>query len=264
MGEESVKGANMGVILIIFAAILALGLIIFMLARSMANEGLTNVTEKLESASMAEFTDFDQHIVVGQRIIAALNGFKGKKVTVLVATQGLTDKVSQTFAQDTPIPASLMTGKATGSNPILGSTAVVSGHEGMIFAFGARPARNGDGSINNDASLRVQLPASSSGRTNDKQLTFIQYNSMLEPTSNTGIVTTGTGNSVIWWSDDHYVFSGGFRSDDGGKTMFDMIWTNVSKTGTTEVIPPSARFNANLLKDENGVILGVVFQQIGS
>lgn len=280
MGEESVKGANMGVILIIFAAILALGLIVFMLARNMANEGLTNVSERLEAASNSEFSDFDQKVVVGQRIIAAMNSFKGKRVTVLVATQGLIDKVATpllSFQAATgsgeertpfPVPLAAMEGMgSTGPNQILDATAVIQGHEQMYFAFGVAPARNPDNSVNRQASQRTVLPASSSGNSNDKILTFVQYNAVLEATDNTGVVAPATGNqrnSVVWWNDDHYAFSGGYRSDDAGKTVFDYIWANTTRTGTTEVIPAAARFHANLLKDDNGVILGVVFQQVAN
>lgn len=262
MGEESVKGANMGVILLIFAAILALGLIIFMLARNMANEGLTNVSERLEAASNSEFSDFDQKIIVGQRVNAALSGFKGKKVAVLIATQGLTDKVVAGFTQNTAIDTGLMSkdGKATGNAGVLKDTAVITGHESMVFAFAARPGTLGD----TESANRKAIPASSSGKTNDKQLVFVQYNAVLEATDNFG-VAGGTGkNTVIWWNADHYVMSGGFRADAGGKTVFDTIFANTSKSGTTEYVPSAARFNANLLKDENGVILGIVLQQVGS
>jgi hypothetical protein len=274
MGEESVNGARMGVLLIIFAAILALGLIIFMLARNMANEGLTSTSEKLEAASQSEYTDFDQKIVVGQRVQSALSSFKGKKVAVLIATQAVTDKVATAYSS-TGITSSLMTTKAgtfgadgaMTTAGVLQTTAVVRGHEKAVFAFGAK--YHEDATETN----RTALAASSSGKTGDKVLTFVQYNALLEPTNNLGVVDgTGKvtavgdmgGNSVICWRDDHYVFSGAFRSDTGGKTILDTIYTNTSKTGMTEMIPNAARFNANLLKDENGVILGVVFQQVGA
>jgi hypothetical protein len=272
MGEESVNGARMGVLLIIFAAIIALGLIIFMLARNMANEGLTSVAEKLEVASQSEFTDFDQKVVVGQRVTSALSSFKGKKVAVLIATQALTDKVATDFA-DSAVPATNMTTKAGTFDSggvmttagILQTTAVIRGHERAVFAFGAKYDKSAS------ASTRTSLAASSSGNSGDKQLTFIQYNALLEPSNNIGVVDgTGKvasasdtgGNSVVCWKEDHYVFSGAYRSDTGGKTMLDSIFTNTTKTGMTEMIPNAARFNANLLKDENGVILGVVFQQV--
>ena len=104
MGEESVKGANLGVILIIFASILALGLIVFMLARNMANTGLTNVSEKLQAAEESEFTDFDGSVVVGQRVHTALAGFKGKKVAILIATQGFTDKLGKEYKDKIRLP----------------------------------------------------------------------------------------------------------------------------------------------------------------
>ena len=270
MGEESVKGANMGVILIIFAAILALGLIIFMLARNMANTGLTNVSEKLEAAEQSEYTDFDGSVVVGQRVNAALSGFKGKKVAILIATQGLIDKTAISHSKGMTFPETMMNAKAaedkeTGTGAILSNTAVVTGHENMVFAFALVPNRNDDGSIDRTADNRKAAPASSSGKSDDKILAFVQYNAILEPTNNVGVVTAGNHNSCIWWNDGSYVFDGSFRaSGDSSKTMFDLLFANTSNTGYTEMVPGAARFHANLLKDANGVILGVVFQQIGA
>lgn len=269
MGEESVKGANMGVILIIFAAILALGLIIFMLARNMANTGLTNVSEKLEAAEQSEYTDFDGSVVVGQRVNAALSGFKGKKVAILIATQGLIDKTAIEFPADKTLPTTAMTAKAKATGEegaVLANTAVVTGHENMVFAFALVPERNkDDGSIDRTAKNRKAAPASSSGKSDDKVLAFVQYNALLEPTDNVGVVTDKNHNSCIWWNDGSYVFDGSFRaSGDSSKTMFDLLFANTSNTGYTEMVPGAARFHANLLKDANGVILGVVFQQIGA
>lgn len=271
MGEESVKGANLGVILIIFAAILALGLIVFMLARNMANTGLTNVSEKLEAANQAEFSDFDGNIVVGQRVTAALSGFKGKKVAVLIATQGLIDKTNLKYSDSSaPNEAWLTANAQTTPNPatgdILASTAVITGHEKMTMAFGLVPGRNDDGSVDRTATNRKMAAASSSGSsTPNKPLTFVQYNCLLEPTDEEGVVKTGTssGHSAIWWNDGHYVFDGSFRQSDG-KAVFDLLFSNTNNTGYTEMVPSAARFQANLLKDSNGVILGVVFQQVGA
>lgn len=264
MGEESVKGANLGVILIIFAAILALGLIVFMLARNMANTGLTNVSEKLQAAEESEFTDFDGSIVVGQRVHAALNGFKGKKVAILIATQGFTDKLAQAYKSDA-IPAewvgqgisddkgtSVVLPNLKGSGGLLLDTANITGRENMKLAYAVGP----------DGKSPMQT-ATSSGV--DKVATFIQYNALLEPTNNEGNVAEGVkgGHTVIKYDNGTYFFDGAYRTDDG-KVVFDLDFANLSKTGMTELVPGAARFHANLLKDANGVILGVVFQQIGN
>ena len=262
MGEESVKGANLGVILIIFAAILALGLIVFMLARNMANTGLTNVSEKLQAAEESEFTDFDGSVVVGQRVHAALSGFKGKKVAILIATQGFTDKLAQAFPagdESTGIPAGWVkpdfplksTGGNDGATGLLLETANLGGHN-IKVAYAVGP----------DGKSPMQTATSSGDK---KVATFIQYNALLEPTNNEGNVAEGVegGHTVIKFDNGTYIFDGTYRTDDG-KVVFDLDLANLSKTGMTEYVPGAARFHANLLKDANGVILGVVFQQVGN
>lgn len=263
MGEESVKGANLGVILIIFAAILALGLIVFMLARNMANTGLTNVSEKLQAAEESEYTDFDGSVVVGQRVHAALAGFKGKKVAILIATQGFTDKLAQEYKSDA-IPAawvgigksdengtSVVLPKLQGTGGLLLDTANIKGRENMKLAY----------AVGSDGKTPMQTSTSSGV---DKVTTFIQYNALLEPTNNEGNVAEGVegGHTVIKYDNGTYIFDGAFRTDKG-KVVFDLEFSNLSKTGMTEMVPGAARFHANLLKDANGVILGVVFQQVG-
>ena len=255
MGEESVKGANLGVILIIFAAILALGLIVFMLARNMANTGLTNVSEKLQAAEESEYTDFDGTVVVGQRVHAALSGFKGKKVAILIATQGFTDKLADGYNYASAIKDDWVTADITKFDnndkiPLLSSTQNLGGHKITVaYAVGE------DG--------KTPMETSTSSGTS-KVLTFIQYNALLEATDATGNNAKGKtgGQTVIKYDNGTYIFDGAFRTNDG-KVVFDLDFSNLSKVGLTEMVPGAARFHANLLKDSNGVILGVVFQQVG-
>jgi hypothetical protein len=259
MGEESVKGANLGVILIIFASILALGLIVFMLARNMANTGLTNVSEKLQAAEESEFTDFDGSVVVGQRVHAALAGFKGKKVAILIATQGFTDKLAQAYKSDAIPDTWVGTGtdkgvvlpNLQGTGGLLLDTANIKGRENMKLAY----------AVGSDGKTPMQTSTSSNVA---KVTTFIQYNALLEPTNNVGNVAAGVegGHTVIKFDNGTYIFDGAYRTEDG-KVVFDLDFANLSKTGMTEMVPGAARFHANLLKDANGVILGVVFQQVG-
>lgn len=265
MGEESVKGANLGVILIIFAAILALGLIVFMLARNMANTGLTNVSEKLQAAEESEFTDFDGSVVVGQRVHAALSGFKGKKVAVLIATQGFIDKLAPARSGDTQqvqsdwLNPDFATKGSTGK--LLIDTANLGNHK-IKVAYAASGISTTTGTSPVTAAVVMRADTSSGAQ---KPLTFIQYNALLEPTDVTGNSAKGAtgGQTVIKYDNGTYIFDGAFRTDDG-KVVFDLDFANLSKTGMTELVPGAARFHANLLKDANGVILGVVFQQVGN
>jgi len=266
MGEESVKGANLGVILIIFAAILALGLIVFMLARNMANTGLTNVTEKLQAAEESEFTDFDGTVVVGQRVHAALNGFKGKKVAVLIATQGFTDKLKQPYVKDlTSAYVKIGVGEdgtVKLKDTLLQPTANIGAGDGRAFNVAYATATDGK-------ALYTTISGGSASDTKSlRNLTFIQYNAILEATDEKGgtaaeSINKAKDHTVIKYDNGTYIFDGAFRTD-GGKVVFDLDFANLSKTGFTEMVPGAARFHANLLKDANGVILGVVFQQIGN
>ena len=266
MGEESVKGANLGVILIIFASILALGLIVFMLARNMANTGLTNVSEKLQAAEESEFTDFDGSVVVGQRVHAALSGFKGKKVAVLIATQGFIDKLAPARSGDTQqvksdwLEPDFATKGSTGK--LLIDTANLGNHKIKVAYAAAGSSTVGTGDDAVTAALVMRADTSSGAH---KPLTFIQYNALLEPTDVTGNVAKGKpgGQTVIKYDNGTYIFDGAFRTKDG-RVVFDLDFSNLSKTGLTEMVPGAARFHANLLKDANGVILGVVFQQVGN
>lgn len=265
MGEESVKGANLGVILIIFAAILALGLIVFMLARNMANTGLTSVSEKLQAAEESEFTDFDGTVVVGQRVHAALSGFKGKKVAVLIATQGFTDKLAQEYVEELTSDYVKIgvgeDGTVKLKGTLLQSTANIGAGDGRVFNVAYATAADGK------ALYTTISGGSASDKKSLRNLTFIQYNAVLEATDEKGVtaaegINKAKDHTVIKYDNGTYIFDGAFRTD-GGKVVFDLEFSNLSKTGFTEMVPGAARFHANLLKDANGVILGVVFQQVG-
>src|SRR5690606_24155331 len=155
----------------------------------MANTGLTNVSEKLQAAEESEFTDFDGSVVVGQRVHAALAGFKGKKVAILIATQGFTDKLANDYKDNnTEIPAawvgegvsndkgtSVVLPNLQGADGLLLDTANIKGRENMKLAY----------AVGSDGKTPMQTFTSSG---DGKVATFIQYNALLEPTNNEGNV----------------------------------------------------------------------------
>jgi len=230
---------------------------------------LTNVSEKLQAAEESEFTDFDGSVVVGQRVHAALNGFKGKKVAILIATQGFIDKLAIDRENDSQpvqsdwVAADFATKGSTGK--LLIDTANLGNHKIKVAYATAGTTTTevnvGDTKIETDVPIVMRADTSSGVH---KPLTFIQYNALLEPTDVTGNVAKGEpgGQTVIKYDNGTYIFDGAFRTEDG-KVVFDLEFSNLSKTGMTELVPGAARFHANLLKDANGVILGVVFQQVG-
>lgn len=59
-----------------------------------------------------------------------------------------------------------------------------------------------------------------------------------------------------------FVLSGTFLMDEtSGKISYNAVIGNLSKSGQLEYIPSSARFDANLIKDSSGTIMGIAFRQ---
>lgn len=61
-----------------------------------------------------------------------------------------------------------------------------------------------------------------------------------------------------------YTVTGAFKVTTDSRVDYYGVTDNLSKSGMTEYIPANARFNANLIKDASGTIIGMVFEQIAS
>ncbi len=80
-------------------------------------------------------------------------------------------------------------------------------------------------------------------------LVFINYNALL-------------GGNEVYLDNGTYKARNGFALNAGEMTYNGVI-ANMSKSGTTEFIPASARFQANLIMDSSGTIMGMAFKQVG-
>jgi hypothetical protein len=98
---------------------------------------------------------------------------------------------------------------------------------------------------------------------------FINYNAILFTGTGTstasskaasGSTSTGTGVPKLTLADGVYRFSAGF-SNIGGVITFYNVMTDINRTGMTEYIAAGSRFTSNLIKDDSGTVLGIVFEQ---
>lgn len=97
-------------------------------------------------------------------------------------------------------------------------------------------------------------------------LKFLNYNAILAGTT----TTVGEGESAktvdldaeISFQDGAYIATNGFFLDSSGRIIYNSVIGNLSKAGTVEYVPSSARFQANLIKDTSGTIMGIAFQQL--
>ena len=223
MEKEISSGAMLGIVLIALAAIIGLGFGVFAIAKGTANQGVTNVQTNLGAVSNSAYTDYDQTVVTGTQVTSALQTFNGKSVAVLVATQAAIDQCGAT----------------------LGVTNWQANGAGVASAYTATniPAvqcQNAAGAL---------LPATTSGNAT-VALSFVNYNALL-----------GGATPAVKFDTACYRASSGFNST-GGKLNLNSIAMNIGKSGMMEYIPAQGEFQAYLVKDLSGTILGVSFQQI--
>jgi hypothetical protein len=68
----------------------------------------------------------------------------------------------------------------------------------------------------------------------------------------------------IYFDTNKYICTSGYATDASGKTLFNNITGNLSKTGKTEFIPTGAKFQSYLIKDASGTTMGIAVTQVGN
>lgn len=67
----------------------------------------------------------------------------------------------------------------------------------------------------------------------------------------------------ITFKKDKFVLNGTFLMDEtSGKIFYNSVIGNLSESGQLEYIPSTARFDAKLIKDTSGTIMGIAFRQV--
>ena len=107
-----------------------------------------------------------------------------------------------------------------------------------------------------------QTTTDSTGKT-VQNYTMINYNALLANASNgTGAAPNAPDSLGINLVNGVYVATKGFQSDANSNVLYDTVKSGLTKSGNTEYVPSTARFNANLIKDSSGTILGIAFVQL--
>ncbi len=99
-----------------------------------------------------------------------------------------------------------------------------------------------------NATTQLTATTSAGGTVN---LQFVNYNAKL-------------GGGKVTYDNGIYICSSGFMLTTGSKIDFYTVTGNMSKSGMIEFVPSSGRFQANLIKDSSGTIMGIAFQQIAT
>jgi len=242
MEKEISNGAMLGIVLIALAAIIGLGFGVFAIAKGVANSGVTGVQENLDVVNSSAFTDYDQKIITGTQVVSAIQGFEGKNVSVLIATTAMKNASVENKTSD---GAGVEQSYSTRGSKVPGVYALASKDSTSGYSMGTSGNTDLDGS---------------------KNTAFINYNALLMGTvEDTG---TGKGNykengGLLYFDNNCFRTTKGFETESG-KVIFNNITGNLSKSGMMEYVSSGARYQAYLIKDDSGTIMGVTFEQINS
>lgn len=222
MGDNASDISKIAVILIAVAVLIGLVFGVFSIGKSIANDGVTKVQTNLDSVSSSEFKDYDEKVVTGTQVLAALDNFQGKSVAVLIATQADVNAYGD-IDSDNKFVAPNKTGSADGP---------------YVVAESGKTFLDADGSTTYTAG-------------------YLNYNAILGALDSSDSHTPAT----ITFNDSCFTTKDAFAAKNGAVQYYS-VTANINKSGMTEFVPTGAKFQANLLKDESGTNVGVVFRQI--
>jgi len=187
MEGELGSGARIAIALIVIGVIISVIFVILGFTRGTTNQGITTVSNSMDSMSLAQFDDYDQKILSGTQALSAIKLFEGRPVAMIVRTLAITG--------------------ATNLNPIGNGR----GHNyGALLVGSVRSGRVFD-------TIALQR-----ARANDS---FYTANLQANAVPN-------------------------------------MQYLPATESGTTPFIRPTAKFLAELIKDDTGTNVGVCFTQI--
>ena len=227
MEKEISGGAMFGIVLIALAAIVGLGFGVFAIAKGTVSQGVTSVQSNLGSVNDSAYAEYDQTVVTGTQVNGAFQTFNNKSVAILVATQATIDQC----------------GSSLGSNTFVSGGADVA----STYKSTSIPAVEVLSAVNTTTAMAV---TNSAGATAD--LEFINYNTLIGGTTPT-----------VAFDSTCYRDSNGLLKV-GNTDAQNSIDANISKSNAMEYIPFQGEFQAYLVKDLSGTVLGVSFEQVTS
>jgi|HigsolmetaAR204D_1030405.scaffolds.fasta_scaffold04764_3 type II secretory pathway pseudopilin PulG len=225
MDDGVAKGSNIAVVLVIVAALIALAFGIFVVTKNQANEGSADLASSLNTVSTQVFQDFDQKVVTGNQVLSALKSFEGKPYAILISTKA--------FANDFPIAQS-------NDHPVA-----------FIVEAGGQNYINYNAILSADGTDITTAPTNAAGwpATSVTAISGGQRGGAINP-----VITMTSENGV-------FLHTTGFQTVQGN-IFYDNSIGGVNRSGNSEYIPATTKFQANLIKDASGAYVGIVLRQL--
>ena len=231
MEKEISSGTMLGIVLIALAAVIGLGFGVFSIAKGVANEGTVGVQDNLAVVGESAFEDYNDKIVTGTMVKSAVQNFTGKSVGILINTTAM-DKAVKPYVSHQNIM-------------------VYEANAGTMLMDGMQ-AKKGS-----DAALGTKI------ENDPNKHYYVNYNALFGDTAASGVVTWDASEGKLTLKDGIYnAVETPFAIDAlTGKIQFDYSVGGFGRTGNCEYLNATAKFDANLIKDETGVTIGIVFTQ---
>lgn len=224
MDGEISKGTWIGATVLAIVAILGLGFAVYGISRNLVNNSSASFIKTVDSVSMSGFNDFDGTTVSGLQVRQALENYEGQKIAVWVNTSGTQLAI---------------TGAAKPGSQKPGITA------STLEAILARKEQLGSTAPEFSEGVMYQ------------QRYYINYNALFNG------ITSGDGGNFKSTTQGYMEYTGDFKLYAGtSDIVFNTVKTNYKDKGCAEYIATGSNFNAKLIKDGTGTIIGLMFSQV--
>lgn len=227
MGDEAVDGSKMGTKLIMFVAIIGLALAAFLVGKSLINTGVDNMESSSKSINDSRFSDYNKKIVKGRAVKSAIDTFQNEEVIILVHTlsEGTTNiSASGNYAGYKNSNNTPNQALKTWLGRDVDDNTLATNIDGAVFDSNAGIGKGGSWAVN--------------------------YNALLD------------GEHQVTAKDGGYVYDADFMTDPKtGAVQYNLNTKYLSKKGAPEYIADGSSFDAALIKNSSGEIVGIVFSQ---
>ena len=221
MGDEAVDGSKMGTKLIMFVAIIGLALAAFLVGKSLINTGVDNMESSSKSINDSRFSDYNKKIVKGRAVKSAIDTFQNEEVIIIVHTLSEGSNSKKEAGSVDGLIKSGDKSSILGERELTGNEKVVS-IEGTKFDSNTAIGDGGTCGVNYNALVKAKIKAENGG----------------------------------------YIYDDDFDTDDTtGAVKYNLNTTNITKKGQPEYIADGSSFDAALIKNSSGEIVGIVFSQ---
>lgn len=227
MGDEAVDGSKMGTKLIMFVAIIGLALAAFLVGKSLINTGVDNMESSSKSINDSRFSDYNKKIVKGRAVKSAIDTFQNEEVIILVHTlsEGTTNiAASGNYAGYTGTKKPADTALQSWLGRDVDDNTLATSIKDATFDSNEGIGKGGSWAVN--------------------------YNALLD------------GTNQVTAKDGGYVYDADFMTDPKtGAVQYNLNTKHLTKKGAPEYIADGSSFDAALIKNSSGEIVGIVFSQ---